>query len=143
MKKIPGKALICCLLMILSCWMTGCQTQTDGQNSYQQISADEAKEMMDTQSDYLILDVREADEYQSGHIPGAVLFPVGSIDASSAEQIIPSKDTLLLVYCRSGNRSKTAASALAELGYTQVYEFGGINDWPYDTVSCHLFQLWG
>ena len=91
--------------------------------------------MMDTQSDYLILDVREADEYQSGHIPGAVLFPVGLIDASSAEQIIPSKDTLLLVYCRSGNRSKTAASALAELGYTQVYEFGGINDWPYDTVS--------
>lgn len=135
MKKFPGKALICCLLMILSCWMTGCQTQTDGQNSYQQISADEAKEMMDTQSDYLILDVREADEYQSGHIPGAVLFPVGSIDASSAEQIIPSKDTLLLVYCRSGNRSKTAASALAGLGYTQVYEFGGINDWPYDTVS--------
>lgn len=135
MKKIPGKALICCLLMILSCWMTGYQTQTDGQNSYQQISADEAKEMMDTQSDYLMLDVREADEYQSGHIPGAVLFPVGSIDASSAEQIIPSKDTLLLVYCRSGNRSKTAASALAELGYTQVYEFGGINDWPYDTVS--------
>ena len=135
MKKIPGKALICCLLMILSCWMTGCQTQTDGQSSYQQISADEAKEMMDTQSDYLILDVREADEYQSGHIPGAVLFPVGSIDASSAEQIIPSKDTLLLIYCRSGNRSKTAASALAELGYTQVYEFGGINDWPYDTVS--------
>lgn len=135
MKKFPGKALICCLLMILSCWMTGCQTQTGGQNSYQQISADEAKEMMDTQSDYLILDVREADEYQSGHIPGAVLFPVGSIDASSAEQIIPSKDTLLLVYCRSGNRSKTAASALAELGYTQVYEFGGINDWPYDTVS--------
>lgn len=135
LKKFPGKALICCLLMILSCWMTGCQTQTDGQNSYQQISADEAKEMMDTQSDYLILDVREADEYQSGHIPGAVLFPVGSIDASSAEQIIPSKDTLLLVYCRSGNRSKTAASALAELGYTQVYEFGGINDWPYDTVS--------
>lgn len=91
--------------------------------------------MMDTQSDYLILDVREADEYQSGHIPGAVFFPVGSIDASSAEQIIPSKDTLLLVYCRSGNRSKTAASALADLGYTQVYEFGGINDWPYDTVS--------
>lgn len=135
MKKFPGKALICCLLMILSCWMTGCQTQTDGQNSYQQISADEAKEMMDTQSDYLILDVREADEYQSGHIPGAVLFPVGSIDASSAEQIIPSKDTLLLVYCRSGNRSKTAASALTDLGYTQVYEFGGINDWPYDTVS--------
>ena len=91
--------------------------------------------MMDTQSDYLILDVREADEYQSGHIPGAVLFPVGSIDASSAEQIIPSKDTLLLVYCRSGNRSKTAASALAELAYTQVFEFGGKNDWPYDTVS--------
>ena len=135
MKKIPGKLLICCLLIALSCWIAGCQTQNADQNAYQQISAAEAKEMMDTQSDYLILDVREADEYESGHIPGAVLFPVGSIDRESAEQLIPDKDTLLLVYCRSGNRSKTAASALAELGYTQVYEFGGINDWPYDIAS--------
>lgn len=135
MKKIAGKTLICCLLIALSCWMTGCQTQNDSQNAYQQITADQAKDMMDSQSDYLILDVREADEYESGHIPGAVLFPVGSIDRESAEQLIPDKDTLLLVYCRSGNRSKTAALALAELGYTQVYEFGGINDWPYDIAS--------
>ena len=91
--------------------------------------------MMDTQTDYLILDVREEDEYNSGHIPGATLFPVGSIDEQTAQQLIPDKDTLLLVYCRSGNRSKTAAAALAELGYTQVYEFGGINDWPYDIES--------
>lgn len=135
MKKIPGKTLICCLLIAFGCWMTGCQTQNDNQKAYQQITTDEAKDMMDTQSDYLILDVREADEYESGHIPGAVLFPVGSIDQESAEQLIPDKDTLLLVYCRSGNRSKTAASTLAELGYTQVYEFGGINDWSYDIVS--------
>ncbi len=135
MKKITGKTLICCLLIALSCWMTDCQTQNDSQNAYQQITADQAKDMMDSQSDYLILDVREADEYESGHIPGAVLFPVGSIDRESAEQLIPDKDTLLLVYCRSGNRSKTAALALAELGYTQVYEFGGINDWPYDIAS--------
>ena len=135
MKKITGKTLICCLLIALSCWMTGCQTQNDSQSAYQQITADQAKDMMDSQSDYLILDVREADEYESGHIPGAVLFPVGSIDRESAEQLIPDKDTLLLVYCRSGNRSKTAALALAELGYTQVYEFGGINDWPYDIAS--------
>ena len=135
MKKITGKTLICCLLIALSCWMTDCQTQNDSQNAYQQITADQAKDMMDSQSDYLILDVREADEYESGHIPGAVLFPVGSIDRESTEQLIPDKDTLLLVYCRSGNRSKTAALALAELGYTQVYEFGGINDWPYDIAS--------
>ncbi len=91
--------------------------------------------MMDSQTGCLILDVREEDEYNSGHIPGAVLFPVGTIDQSTAQQLIPDQDTVLLVYCRSGNRSKTAASALADLGYTQVYEFGGIIDWPYDIES--------
>ena len=83
--------------------------------------------------DELILDVREQDEYDEKHISDAVLFPVGMIDAETAEGIIPEKDTTVLVYCRSGNRSKTASQKLAELGYTQVYEFGGIKDWPYET----------
>ena len=99
--------------------------------TYQQITQEEAKQMMETQT-VVILDVREQSEYDSGHIPGAVLLPVGSITEETAADVIPEKDSVVLVYCRSGNRSKTASAALAELGYTQIYEFGGINSWPYD-----------
>ena len=98
--------------------------------SYQQINQEEAKEMMDTQ-EVIILDVREQDEYDSGHIPDAVLLPVGTIDEDAAAAAIPEKGSTVLVYCRSGNRSKTASSALAELGYTNIYEFGGIKTWPF------------
>ena len=100
--------------------------------SYRQISQEEAKEMMDTQ-EVIILDVREQDEYDSGHIPDAVLLPVGTIDEDAAAAVIPEKDSTVLVYCRSGNRSKTASVTLAELGYTNIYEFGGIKTWPYET----------
>ena len=100
-------------------------------STYQQIPQEEAKEMMDTQK-VIILDVREQDEFDAGHIPGAVLLPVGSISAVTAAAVISESDTVVLVYCRSGNRSKTASQALAELGYTNVYEFGGINTWPYE-----------
>ena len=103
------------------------------QNTYQQISQEEAKQRMDEQ-DVIILDVREADEYDSGHIPGAVLLPLGTIDKDSAAAVIPEKDSVVLVYCRSGNRSKQASSILAELGYTGIFEFGGINTWPYEIV---------
>ena len=101
------------------------------ENSYQQITQEAAKEMMDTQ-EVVILDVREQYEYDSGHIPGAVLLPVGTIAEATAATVIDDMDTVVLVYCRSGNRSKTASQALADLGYTNVYEFGGINDWPYE-----------
>lgn len=111
--------------------LTGCGGIAAG-DAYQQITQEEAKEMMDTQ-EVIILDVREQDEYDSGHIPGAVLLPVGSIDETTAAEVIPEKDSAVLVYCRSGNRSKTASSTLAELGYTGIYEFGGINTWPYET----------
>ena len=110
----------------------GVSANASSENDYQQISQEEAKEMMDTQ-EVIILDVREQDEYDNGHIPGAVLMPVGSIDEDTAAEVIPEKDSTVLVYCRSGNRSKTASSALAELGYTNIYEFGGINTWPYAT----------
>ena len=100
-------------------------------NSYQQIQQDAAKEMMDTQ-EVLILDVREQHEYDSGHIPGAVLLPVGTITKDTASAVIDKLDTVVLVYCRSGNRSKTASQALVDLGYTNIYEFGGINTWPYE-----------
>lgn len=112
---------------------TGCCGST-ADNSYQQITQEEAKEMMDTQ-EVIVLDVREQNEYDSGHIPDAVLLPVGTIDEDTAAAVIPEKDSTVLVYCRSGNRSKTASSALAELGYTNIYEFGGINTWPYETES--------
>ena len=121
------------LLISLLLLLTGCGgNSADG--SYQQITQEEAKEMMDSQ-EVIILDVREQDEYDSGHIPSAVLLPVGSIDEDSAAEVIPEKDSTVLVYCRRGNRSKTASSALAELGYTNIYEFGGINTWPYETES--------
>ena len=103
------------------------------QNTYQQISQEEAKQKMDDQ-DVIILDVREVDEYNSGHIPGAVLLPLGTIDKDSAAAVIPEKDSVVLVYCRSGNRSKQASSILAELGYSGIFEFGGINTWPYEIV---------
>ncbi|WP_297710379.1 rhodanese-like domain-containing protein [Dysosmobacter sp.] len=122
------------LLLLLLTGCGGTASNSSSENDYQQISQEEAKEMMDTQ-DVIILDVREQDEYDSGHIPGAVLLPVGTIDEETAAEVIPEKDSTVLVYCRSGNRSKTASSALAELGYTNIYEFGGINTWPYETES--------
>lgn len=101
------------------------------ENTYQQITQEEAKEMMDTQ-DAIILDVREQSEYDEGHIPGAVLLSVGTITEDAAAAVIPELDSVVLVYCRSGNRSKTASKALVELGYTNIYEFGGITTWPYE-----------
>ena len=131
MKLADRKRILFALLMMLFV-IAGCGRDAS-MNTYQQISQEEAKAMMDTQ-EVIILDVREQDEYDAGHIPGAVLLPVGRITKDTASDVIPAKDSVVLVYCRSGNRSKTASQALAELGYTEVYEFGGINTWPYEVV---------
>ena len=95
------------------------------------ITAQEAKQLMDTQEGYIILDVREQEEFDQGHIPGAILIPYTQIE-EMAPQMLPDKEQLILVYCRSGRRSKIAAEALVELGYTNIREFGGILDWPYE-----------
>ncbi|MBE6571553.1 MAG: rhodanese-like domain-containing protein [Ruminococcaceae bacterium] len=101
---------------------------------YEMISAQVAKEIMDSGSDHIILDVREQEEYDAGHIPGAILLPYTEIE-QKAQDVIFDKNTLVLVYCRSGRRSKIAAETLVELGYKNVKEFGGIIDWPYDIVK--------
>lgn len=98
---------------------------------FEQITAEEAKKIIDSENDYIILDTREQDEFNSGHIPGAILIPYTEIE-NKAEEILPDKDKLILVYCRSGRRSKIASESLAKLGYTNVKEFGGIIDWPYE-----------
>lgn len=98
------------------------------------ITAKEAKEFMYSAEDYVLLDVREEDEFASGHLEGAVLIPYGSI-AERAEAELPDKQQTILVYCRSGRRSAIAAESLAKLGYTDVRDFGGIIDWPYEVVK--------
>lgn len=111
----------------------GCTPNTtqSGEAVYLNITAQEAKQIMDTQTGYIILDTRTREEYDEGHIPGAILIPYDEI-TEKAESILTDKNQLLLVYCRSGRRSKIAAEALVKLGYTNIKEFGGIIDWPYE-----------
>ena len=113
----------------------GCVGCSDGGSaSYDQISGAEAKALMDSESGYIIIDARTQEEYDQGHIPGAILIPEYEI-ADRAEKELPDKDQLILVYCRSGRRSKIAAEELVKLGYTNVKEFGGIIDWKYEIVK--------
>ena len=98
------------------------------------ITAEEAKQIMDTEESYIILDVRTQEEYDQGHIPGATQISHEEI-AEKAEGVLTDKNQLILVYCRSGRRSKMAAEALVELGYTNIKEFGGIIDWPYEVTT--------
>ena len=107
------------------------ETKTEAEassGSYQQITQEEAKAMREEQSDYLIVDVRRPDEFAEGHIAGAINVPNETIGEEAAEAL-PDKDQYLFIYCRSGRRSKEASQVLADLGYTNVYEFGGIIDW--------------
>lgn len=127
------KWILIVLAMIL---LTACGQDTEKTQEaiYMNISAKEAKEIMDTEEGYIILDVREQEEYDEGHIPGAILIPYTRIE-ERAPEMLPDENQLILVYCRSGRRSKIAAAALVELGYTNIREFGGILDWPYKTES--------
>ncbi|HEX3021463.1 MAG TPA: rhodanese-like domain-containing protein [Lachnospiraceae bacterium] len=102
--------------------------------TYHTISANQAKEMIDQNPAVTVLDVRTEEEYVSGHIENAILLPYDAVP-QLAEHTLPDKSATILIYCRSGRRSKVAANSLAELGYTDIYDFGGINDWPYTIVT--------
>ena len=126
MKKILPFILAALLL-------AGCAAPAEG-GSYRQINMGEAITMMEEESDYIILDVRTAAEFDEKHIPSAINIPNEAIGTDAIPEL-PDKDQLILVYCRSGNRSKQASEKLVALGYTNIVEFGGINDWPGETVT--------
>ena len=132
MLKINKRFLIALLTFTLPFGCVGCST--DGSATYDQISGAEAQALMDSESGYVIIDARTQEEYDQGHIPGAIMIPEYEI-ADRAEKELPDKDQLILVYCRSGRRSKIAAEELVKLGYTNVKEFGGIIDWEYEIVK--------
>jgi len=121
------------LLFLAVMLLTACgQDKENGQGAvYVNITAEEAKQIMDTEEGYIILDARTQEEYDEGHIPGAIVISHEEI-GEKAEEVLTDKNQLILVYCRSGRRSKIAAEALVELGYTNIKEFGGISDWPYE-----------
>ena len=125
------KKLIFLLLAVMLLTACGQDRENDQGAVYVNITAEEAKQIMNSEEGYIILDVREQDEYDAGHIPGAILIPYTQIE-EKVDEMLPDKDQLILVYCRSGRRSKIAAEALAALGYTNIKEFGGIIDWPYE-----------
>ena len=125
------KKLIFLLLAVMMLAACGQVKENDQGVVYVNITAEEAKQIMDSEEGYIILDVRTQEEYDQGHIPGAIVISHEEIEAR-AEEVLTDKDQLILVYCRSGRRSKLAAEALVELGYTNIKEFGGISDWPYE-----------
>ena len=125
------KKLIFLLLAVMMLTACGQDKENDQGAIYVNITAEEAKQIMDSEESYIILDVRTQEEYDEGHIPGAVVISHEEI-TEKAEDVLTDKDQLILVYCRSGRRSKLAAEALVELGYTNIKEFGGIIDWPYE-----------
>ena len=144
------KKILCAIPAILCILLTACGNDgsigiiggADGPTSiiiaekgekamYQQITAEEAKKIMDSGEEHIVLDTREQEEFDNGHIPGALLIPYTEIE-NRAEEMIPDKNAQILVYCRSGRRSKIASLSLSKLGYTNVKEFGGIIDWPYE-----------
>ena len=129
MLKRNKRFLIALLTLALPFGCVGCSD--GGSATYEQISGAEAKALMDSESGYIIIDARTQEEYDQGHIPGAILIPEYEI-ADRAEKELTDKDQLILVYCRSGRRSKIAAEELVKLGYTNVKEFGGIIDWEYE-----------
>ena len=129
--------LVFALLLVFTAGCSASAPATDTEKrspGFHQISQEEAKEIMAKDDGHVVVDVRRQDEYDAGHIPGAILIPNESIGCDSPEAL-PDYDQIILVYCRSGNRSKQAAQKLAGMGYTSIYEFGGITTWTGDVVT--------
>ncbi|MCL2204511.1 MAG: rhodanese-like domain-containing protein [Defluviitaleaceae bacterium] len=124
-----GFIVICICLLLL----TACTTNFETEEITMKISPSQARVWMQQYPDTIVLDVRTPTEFAAGHINGAILLPLDRLEAKAAE-MLPSKDALILIYCRSGVRSNTAAVQLTDMGYTRVYDFGGILDWPYGKV---------
>ena len=125
------KQLILIIFVMMLLTACGQDKENKQEAAYMNITAQQAKEIMDSQEGYIILDTRAQDEYEEGHIPGAILIPHDEV-LEKAERVLTDKNQLILVYCRSGRRSKLAAEDLVKLGYTNIKEFGGIIDWPYE-----------
>ena len=128
------KKLLFLLLAVMLLTACGQTKGNDQEAAYMNITAEEAKTIMDTEQGYVLLETRTREEYAQGHIPGAIQISHDEI-TEKAEEVLTDKDQLILVYCRSGRRSKIAAEALVELGYTNIKEFGGIIDWPYEVTE--------
>ena len=126
-------ALVGCAASSKSSASTSASTSASSA-AYRQISQQDAQSMMQSESGYVIVDVRRADEFASGHIPGAINIPNESIEKTQPAEL-PDLDQLIMVYCRSGRRSKQAAQKLADMGYTNIVEFGGINTWPGEVIA--------
>lgn len=133
MKKMKGLVLMLLISLSLFGFLTAC-SGNENKGTYEQITQQQAKKIMDTKQHYIIIDARTQEEFAQGHIRNAILIPEYEI-ADRAEKELPHKNALILVYCRSGRRSKIAAEELSKLGYTNVKEFGGIIDWPYEVVK--------
>ena len=134
MRGLFALPVLLALLILTGCAFMQVMDGDGMENSYQQISQDEAKRMMEADDGHVVVDVRRQDEYDAGHIPGAVLIPNESIAADPPAEL-PDPDQIILIYCRSGNRSKQAAQKLFDMGYTNVYEFGGISTWTGEIVT--------
>ncbi len=129
------KMLVTTVAIAISLVLTGCKgSDKESVNTVEKITSEQARKMMDSNPDVIILDVRTEEEFDSGHISGAVLIPDTEI-STKAEEILTNQAAPILIYCRSGRRSALAAKTLQELGYENLYDFGGIIDWPYDIVT--------
>ncbi len=128
------KKPMCLLAALLMLGQTACAIESPVRPEYKKITAEEAKAILDGEAPYLLLDVRTDEEFEAGRIGGAILIPDYEL-AERAEAELPDKDALILIYCRSGRRSANAARELIGMGYTNALDFGGIIDWPYETVS--------
>ena len=131
---LPAVIALTAVLILTGCGSSADDKTAGDKKTYRQVSPEEAAAMMEEEENYIILDVRTQEEYETAHIPGAICIPNETIGTEDIPEL-PDKDQLILVYCRSGNRSKQASEKLAKQGYTNIVEFGGINSWTGETVS--------